>query len=496
MKSRRFQQNLMRRFMWLGMFQMIFLGDASHMGFQIDQLDTFYNALNSNDQDSLNSAAGGNFLDKMPRECLKFGEHIMVRALILDRKNQTPASAPVKAVEQSCVTCGGGHSYQNCPATNSNIYHDNIQEYVSQAAAANFNQANSGYRPPMVSNQIRPPVPKASVPFSITKEIDKRKEKDNDFQIEKFYEIFRDLRTPLNEKCSGSFLNKFQRYLETLAISVSMENFGVLLTMQRHWPILGIASINPCLYSVWMERFSLFHDLTPTCMTLELADGQSLKPIGIAKGRPSNGGMFHFSSDFIRFLALKLILTSSEVEPTYRILSGDILILEAILNSEHHPLPNHGQICLEVGKNSKSGDDKLPVIIAKDLKDEEKAALLKVLKSHKRAIAWKLSDIKGVSPEHLYSQNSNGKQDYETICAKSKKGYFHDPIDRKIKKRQTFHMPIRNFCYVACLFGYANAPGIPKMYDGQSSTILIEKTMEVFSWMTFPVFGWDFSIRC
>ncbi|GJR84450.1 hypothetical protein Tco_0155235 [Tanacetum coccineum] len=162
-----------------------------HHGFsELHQLDTFYNALNSNDQDSLNSAAGGNFLDKMPRECLKIIESKskvrqsrnkavvakmstssstqavssdvaelkdMVRALILDRKNQTPASAPVKAVEQSCVTCGGGHSYQNCPATNSNIYHDNIQEYVSQAAAANFNQANSGYRPPMVSNQIRPP---------------------------------------------------------------------------------------------------------------------------------------------------------------------------------------------------------------------------------------------------------------------------------------------------------------------------------------------------
>ncbi|GKB18133.1 reverse transcriptase domain-containing protein [Tanacetum coccineum] len=45
------------------------------------------------------------------------------------------------------------------------------------------------------------------------------------------------------------------------------------------------------------------------------------------------------------------------------------------------------------------GDDKLPVIIAKDLKDEEKAALIKVLKSHKRAIAWKLSDIKGVEPD-------------------------------------------------------------------------------------------------
>ncbi|GKF94312.1 reverse transcriptase domain-containing protein, partial [Tanacetum coccineum] len=112
-----------------------------HYGFsELYQLDTFYNALNSNDQDSLNSAAGGNFLDKMPRECLKIIESKskvcqsqskaivskvstssstpsvssdvaelkdMVRELILDKKNQTPAPAPVKAVEQSCVTCGG-----------------------------------------------------------------------------------------------------------------------------------------------------------------------------------------------------------------------------------------------------------------------------------------------------------------------------------------------------------------------------------------------------
>ncbi|GJZ89424.1 reverse transcriptase domain-containing protein [Tanacetum coccineum] len=42
--------------------------------------------------------------------------------------------------------------------------------------------------------------------------------------------------------------------------------------------------------------------------------------------------------------------------------------------------------------------DKLPVIISKELKDEEKASHLKVLKSHKRAIAWKISDIKGIDP--------------------------------------------------------------------------------------------------
>ncbi|GJT94996.1 hypothetical protein Tco_1090514 [Tanacetum coccineum] len=66
----------------------------------------------------------------------------IVRALLLDKQT---APAPVKAVEQSCVTCGGAHSYRNCLATDSNNYRDNIQEYVSQAAAANFNQGNSGY---------------------------------------------------------------------------------------------------------------------------------------------------------------------------------------------------------------------------------------------------------------------------------------------------------------------------------------------------------------
>nr|GEZ83986.1 reverse transcriptase domain-containing protein [Tanacetum cinerariifolium] len=45
------------------------------------------------------------------------------------------------------------------------------------------------------------------------------------------------------------------------------------------------------------------------------------------------------------------------------------------------------------------GDDKFPVIIAKYLSVEEKTALITVLKSHKRAIAWKLSDIKGIDPE-------------------------------------------------------------------------------------------------
>nr|GEZ64617.1 hypothetical protein [Tanacetum cinerariifolium] len=132
-----------------------------HHGFsELHQLDTFYNALNSKDQDLLNFAAGGNFIDKMPRECLAIieskskvhysrnklvvakvsmntstsgispdvAEHKdMVKALLLDKKSQNQAPATVKAVEESCVTCGGAYSYRNCPAIDGNVYRDNIK---------------------------------------------------------------------------------------------------------------------------------------------------------------------------------------------------------------------------------------------------------------------------------------------------------------------------------------------------------------------------------
>nr|GEX46527.1 reverse transcriptase domain-containing protein [Tanacetum cinerariifolium] len=110
---------------------------------------------------------------------------------------------------------------------------------------------------------------------------------------------------------------------------------------------------------------------------------------------------------------------------------GDILLLEAFLNDGPSlPPPNQGNYLPEVRKELKiceaksdkslidepldvelkdlpphleytflEGDKKFPVIIAKDLSDEEKTALITILKSHKRAIAWKLSNIEGIDPE-------------------------------------------------------------------------------------------------
>nr|GFC33168.1 hypothetical protein [Tanacetum cinerariifolium] len=97
--------------------------------------------------DALDSTAGVNFLDKIPRECLSIIKSKSKIAASLedkldirmnrfekslnDMKNSfiTP-TAPLKAVEEVCVTCGANHSYNQCPLTRGNdspVFHDNIQ---------------------------------------------------------------------------------------------------------------------------------------------------------------------------------------------------------------------------------------------------------------------------------------------------------------------------------------------------------------------------------
>ncbi|GJS89726.1 reverse transcriptase domain-containing protein [Tanacetum coccineum] len=173
-----------------------------HHGFtELHQLDTFYNALNPADQDSLNSAAGGNLLERSTQDVLTIIENkskvrnsrnksivsqvkssdgnssssdiaklthavnqqtsVVATAMmaILKQFHATPPPASVKAIEDICVTCGGPHPYYQCLAADGNTfseYRDNIQGYVA-AATGNYNQGNSGYRPPGVVNQTRPP---------------------------------------------------------------------------------------------------------------------------------------------------------------------------------------------------------------------------------------------------------------------------------------------------------------------------------------------------
>nr|GEY22520.1 hypothetical protein [Tanacetum cinerariifolium] len=132
---------------------------------------------------------------------------------------------------------------------------------------------------------------------------------------------------------------------------------------------------------------------------------------------------------------------SSNIDATYYDPEGYILILEALLNNDPEPLSNQKDLFLKLHKDLKvvepknqsfenkppevelkelpphleyallGDNEKWPVIIAKDLSSNKKTALINVLKMRKKAIAWKLTDIKGIDPEFC-SHKILFKEDY------------------------------------------------------------------------------------
>nr|GEY21800.1 reverse transcriptase domain-containing protein [Tanacetum cinerariifolium] len=160
------------------------------------------------------------------------------------------------------------------------------------------------------------------------------------------------------------------------------------------------------------------------------------------------------------------------------------------------------------------GDNKLPVIITKALKDEEKSALKKVLKSHKRAIAWKLSDIQGINPE-FYTHKILIEEDYKPAVQNQRRDNpkIHDVIKKEVEKlmdsgliypisdspwvspeKTTFTCPYETFAYRRMPFGLCNAPGTFQRCMLAIFHDMVEKTMEVFM-DDFSVFGNSFENR-
>nr|GEU97832.1 reverse transcriptase domain-containing protein [Tanacetum cinerariifolium]GEV20835.1 reverse transcriptase domain-containing protein [Tanacetum cinerariifolium] len=349
-------------------------------------------------------------------------------------------------------------------------------------------------------------------------------------------------RTPLNEHCSAIFLKKLPEKLGALGkflIPCDFPGMTECLALADH-----DASINLMPLFVW-KKLSL-PDLSPTCMTLELADRLISCPVGVAEDVFVKVGTFHFSADFVvidfdanprvplilersflktgralidvfeceltlrevlsfsnviasgnptpyydpivsttsltltpfgnsdflfeevdAFLALEDDPTSPEVDQSYLDTEGDIILLEAFLTDDPSlPPPNQGNYLPEVRKELKiceaksdkssineppevklkdlphhleytflEGDDKLPVIIVKDLSIEEKTALITVLKSHKRAIAWKLSDIKGIDPE-FFTHKILMEEDFKPAVQHQRRVNLklHDVIKQEVLK--------------------------------------------------------------
>nr|GEZ53724.1 reverse transcriptase domain-containing protein [Tanacetum cinerariifolium] len=140
------------------------------------------------------------------------------------------------------------------------------------------------------------------------------------------------------------------------------------------------------------------------------------------------------------FLAVEDKPTSSDYYQSYLNPEGDILLLEAFLNDDPSPPPYQGNYMPEelpphLEYAFLEGDDKLPVIIAKDLSVEEKTALITILKSHKRAITWKLSDIMGINPEFC-THKILMEEDFEPAIQHQRRvnPKIHDVIKQEVIK--------------------------------------------------------------
>nr|GEY18709.1 reverse transcriptase domain-containing protein [Tanacetum cinerariifolium] len=131
------------------------LRQCPHHGFsELHQIDNFYNGLNEHEQDSLNVVAGRNLLRKTPRDALTiienkskvcYSRNKLVAFKTFNKKMTTPAT--VKAIEETCVICGGAHPHYDCIATNSNILSacatTAITFKVGQTSKYSYNDAES-----------------------------------------------------------------------------------------------------------------------------------------------------------------------------------------------------------------------------------------------------------------------------------------------------------------------------------------------------------------
>nr|GFB10119.1 reverse transcriptase domain-containing protein [Tanacetum cinerariifolium] len=211
---------------------------------------------------------------------------------------------------------------------------DQVQTSNSQSTAPVKPTVTQSESETLVSEPVVAPVSapmpnlKPSIPYPSRHDNERRRDQANE-QIEKFYEIFKEMsfeisftdalmlmpkfastlkalignkdklsemaRTPMNEHCSAVILNKLPKKLRDLGkFLIPCEFLGIdeCLALAD----LG-ASINLMPLSVW-KGLSL-PELTPTCMTLKLADRTEAKPVGIAKYVKVKVGMFYFPADYV-----------------------------------------------------------------------------------------------------------------------------------------------------------------------------------------------------
>nr|GEU99505.1 reverse transcriptase domain-containing protein [Tanacetum cinerariifolium] len=527
------------------------LRQCPHHGFsKLHQLDMFYNALNLNDQDALDSAAGGNFLDKIPRECLSIIESKskvrysrsrvtnlrismnvlpssslashsfdlqQIAASLKDKLdirmnrfekslNDMKASfvtptAPIKAVEE--------YFLQRTLNPTTGV------EKESEATKDTELPSTKDIQPPSVQVQEKDEEPikkpsvvvpkaKANLPYPSRLAKEKLREKD-DILAAKFIEIFRDLhfelsfadalihmpkfapmfkkllnnkeklieltKTPLNKNCFAVVLKKLPEKLDFVVLDFIVDP-RVPLILRR--PFLSTAH---ALIDVYEGEIILRHD--EQSLTLECGDTPSIsynnfeslnkvdliditydeysqEVLGFSDVVANDDSTSYFEpivsnssqnltpfdeSDFLlleeadAFIAIDDESISPKIDATYYDPEGDILILEALLNSDPEPLPNQGDYFPKVHKdlkviepeNDKSSDDEPPEVELNELSPHLEYAFL--------GGKQQLTDIKGIDPEFC-SHKILLEEDYTPKVQSQRRvnPKIHDVIKKEVEK--------------------------------------------------------------
>nr|GEU30155.1 reverse transcriptase domain-containing protein [Tanacetum cinerariifolium] len=495
-----------------------------HHGFsEITQIDTFYNGLNEQDQDSLNAAAGGYLLSKTIKEALK----------IIKNKSKvcySRSKSNVSRGEMKAITTRSGLAYEG-PSIPTNSPLEKVVERDTEETTDKKHsncQGSTAHIQPLIVPIFIPKLdvlrtqPKPNIPYPSRLNDQKLREKATN-QMEKFFQIFHDLhfdisfadafllmpkfastikslitnkdklfelaKVSLNENCSAMLLKKLPEKLGDpgkFLIPCDFPRVDVCHTLAdlaepRVPLILGRAFLRTgrALIDVYGEEITLRMSLTLLVRNLfKMCWIFSIIPrvaillwflilqilrVNFVRNQLSNLLHLHllplekviFLEEIEDFLNDESIPTG--IENSFYDPKGDIRYLEKLLNEDPFQLP---PIDLKQAEETKAKSsieeppelelkelpshlkyafledtDKLPVIIAKDLKDVEKEALIKVLKSHKRAIAWKIFDIKSIDLR-FYTHKILIEEDYKLAVQSQKRVNLkiHDVIKKEVIK--------------------------------------------------------------
>nr|GEY58390.1 DNA-directed DNA polymerase [Tanacetum cinerariifolium] len=481
------------------------LRQCPHHGFsELHQLDTFYNTLTPNDQDAVDSAAGGNFLDKIPRECLSIIESKSKvrysRSRVTDVRANANAPLPSSSHSNSFDLHQIAASLEDKLDIRMNRFEKSLNEMKNsfitpttplKAVAEDGGKVTWGGRARVYG----------TVPVCVcAQEIAGASIAEDDFvKVGKFH------------------------FLSDFVVVDYVVDPRVPLILGRPFLRTGRALID-----VYGEELTLCVDDE----TITFKVGQTLKYS--YNDVKSINRIDVIDIDYIRLL--KELLNkdpSSSPLPLKELNVEEIKIVKSSIDEPPElklkELPSYLEyVFLE-------WTDKLPVVISKELKDEEKSALLKVLKSHKWAIAWKISDIKGIDPRFcthkilmeddfkaaVQHQRRVNPKIHEVIkkeviklfdagliypifdspwvspvhCVSKRvvlerlagnelycfldgfSGYFQIPIDPQDQEKATFTCPYGTFAYRRIPFGLCNALGTFQRCMMAIFHDMIEKTM-------------------